>query len=84
MNEIRRWVIKNFADSTIEENSSLDKGMAYFNRHFERLILFCKLDVAKIDNNLTKQVLKLIVRNKKNAYFYNLILAPRFQTYLPH
>jgi transposase len=70
MNEIRTWVIKHFADSTIEENSSFGKAMAYFDRHFERLILFCKIKGAKIDNNLMEQALKLIVRNRKNAYFY--------------
>ena len=70
MNEIRTWVIKHFDDSTIEENSSFGKAMAYFNRHFERLILFCKIEGAKIDNNLMEQALKLIVRNRKNAYFY--------------
>ena len=70
MNEIRTWVVKHFDESTIEENSSFGKAMAYFNRHFERLILFCKIEGAKIDNNLMEQALKLIVRNRKNAYFY--------------
>ena len=70
MNEIRAWGIKHFTDNTVEENSSLGKAIAYFNRHFERLILFCKIEGAKIDNNLMEQALKLIVRNRKNAYFY--------------
>lgn len=34
------------------------------------MILFCKIEGAKIDNNLMEQALKLIVRNRKNAYFY--------------
>jgi transposase len=70
MNEIRTWGAKHFTDETVEENSSLGKAVAYFNRHFERLILFCKIEGAKIDNNLMEQALKLIVRNRKNAYFY--------------
>ncbi len=70
MNEIRAWGTKHFTDETVEENSSLGKAIAYFNRHFERLILFCKIEGAKIDNNLMEQALKLIVRNRKNAYFY--------------
>jgi transposase len=70
MNEIRTWGTKHFTDETVEENSSLGKAIAYFNRHFERLILFCKIEGAKIDNNLMEQALKLIVRNRKNAYFY--------------
>jgi hypothetical protein len=70
MNEIRIWVVKHFANSTIEENSSFVKVMAYFDRHFERLILFCKIEGVKIDNKLMGQALKLIVRNRKNTYFY--------------
>ena len=70
MNEIRAWGEKHFTENTVEENSSLGKAIAYFNRHFERLILFCKVAGAMIDNNLMEQALKLIVRNRKNAYFY--------------
>jgi transposase len=73
MNEIRTWSTKHFTDETVEENSSLGKVNAYFNRHFERLILFCKIEGAKIDNNLMEQALKLIVRNRKNAYFYKTL-----------
>jgi len=70
MNEIRAWGARHFEENTVEENSSLGKAMAYFERHFERLILFCKVEGAMIDNNLMEQALKLIVRNRKNAYFY--------------
>lgn len=70
MNEIRSWGKQQFSDETVEENSGLGKAMAYFDRHFERLTLFCKIEGAKIDNNYMEAVLKLIVRNRKNAYFY--------------
>jgi hypothetical protein len=70
MNDIRAWCVQQFTDNMVEENSSLGKAIAYFNRHFERLILFCKVEGAMIDNNLMEQALKLIVRNRKNAYFY--------------
>jgi len=70
MNEIRTWGKQHFTDETVEENSSLGKAIAYFERHFERLILFCQVEGAKIDNNYMEAILKLIVRNRKNAYFY--------------
>lgn len=70
MNEIRTWGEQQFSNETVEENSTLGKAIAYFNRHFERLTLFCTIEGAKIDNNYMETILKLIVRNRKNAYFY--------------
>jgi hypothetical protein len=73
MQEIHAWGIKHFKDMTLEENSSLGKAIAYFNNHFERLTLFCRMEGAKIDNNYMEAMLKLIVRNRKNAYFYKTL-----------
>jgi len=73
MNEIRTWGQQQFDNETVEENSSLGKAIAYFNRHFERLTLFCQIEDAKIDNNTMEAILKLIVRNRKNAYFYKTL-----------
>lgn len=70
MEKIRSWAEQQFADETVEENSTLGKAISYFNRHFERLTLFCTIEGAKIDNNYMEAILKLIVRNRKNAYFY--------------
>lgn len=70
MNEIRQWGEQYFSDETVEENSTLGKVISYFNRHFERLTLFCTIEGAKIDNNYMEAILKLIVRNRKNSYFY--------------
>ena len=70
MNDILAWGEKQFSEETVEENSTLGKAIAYFNRHFERLALFCHQEGAKIDNNYMEAILKLIVRNRKNAYFY--------------
>ncbi len=70
MLKIRAWGAQHFADQTVEQNSGLGKAIAYFERHFDRLTLFCKIEGAKIDNNKMEAALKLIVRNRKNAYFY--------------
>ncbi len=70
MLEIRTWGARHFADESVEQNSGLGKAIAYFERHFDRLTLFCKIEGAKIDNNEMEAALKLIVRNRKNAYFY--------------
>ena len=73
MQEIHNWGIQHFKDMTLEENSSLGKAITYFNNHFDRLTLFCQIEGAKIDNNFMEAMLKLIVRNRKNAYFYKTL-----------
>ena len=73
MQEIRDWGIQHFEKMTLEENSSLGKAITYFNNHFDRLSLFCQIEGAKIDNNFMEAMLKLIVRNRKNAYFYKTL-----------
>jgi len=47
--------------------------MVVFAGRFERLTLFCHIENAKIDNNYMEAMLKLIVRNRKNAYFYKTL-----------
>ena len=73
MLEIRHWGSQQLETQNIEANSSLGKAIAYFDRHFARLTLFCKVEGAKIDNNYMESILKLIVRNRKNAYFYKTL-----------
>jgi hypothetical protein len=52
---------------------ALVKAIAYFERHLDRLTLFCKIEGAKIDNNEMKVALKPIVRNPNYAYFHKLV-----------
>lgn len=73
MQAIRDWGQRQFEEQKVEENSSLGKAIAYFHRHFERLTLFCKVENAQLDNNIMEQALKLIIRNRKNAYFYKTL-----------
>jgi len=73
MNEIRDWGAGYSASDTAENNSGLGKAIAYFDRHFQRLTLFCQVEGAKLDNNYMEAILKLIVRNRKNAYFYKTL-----------
>ena len=73
MEKIRTWGKQHFTDETVEENSGLGKAIAYFERHFDSLSLFCKIENAKIDNNKMEAMLKLIARNRKNAYFYKTL-----------
>lgn len=54
----------------VEENGGLGKAMKYFTRHYDKLIGFCRIEGAQLDNNRIERTLKLIIRGRKNSYFY--------------
>lgn len=70
MESIRNWGRDQLADNTVEANSGLGQAIAYFERHFEGLTMFCRVAKAPIDNNRMEQALKLIIRGRKNALFF--------------
>ena len=73
MQGIRDWGQTLLADGTVEENSGLGQAIRYFDRHYDGLCAFCHYEGAKIDNNVMEGQLKLVVRNRKNAYFYKTL-----------
>ena len=70
MEQIRDWGKVELESGHIEENSGLGKAISYFNKHFEGLTAFCRVEGAKLDNNRVEQALKLVARNRKNAMFH--------------
>ena len=44
--------------------------MKYFLNHFKALTQFCCVQGVPLDNNRTEGMLKIVIRNRKNAYFY--------------
>lgn len=75
MAEIKEWGEKHFADKTIEENSGLGKAIAYFIKHYAGLTCFCTTQGAKLDNNQIEAMLKIVVRDRKNAMFHKTLLG---------
>lgn len=73
MEEIKQWCCTHLQNETVEENSGLGKAMRYFVKHFEGLTCFCRLEGAQIDNNLMEAMLKLVVRDRKNAMFHKTL-----------
>ena len=51
------------------QHSGLGKAIAYFNKHYEGLARFCEIEGAKLDNNEIESMLKIVVRDRKNAMF---------------
>ncbi len=75
MTEIKRWCEGHLADGSVEENSSLGKAMRYFVKYYDGLTMFCRIEGAGLDNNRMEALLKLIVRDRKNAMFHKTLLG---------
>jgi hypothetical protein len=75
MAEIKLWGETHLANETIEENSGLGKAIRYFIKHYDGLSLFCQVAGAKLDNNAIEAMLKIVVRDRKNAMFHKTLLG---------
>lgn len=73
MDEIYEWGQKRLDSGDVEANSSLGKAIGYFIKHFDGLTGFCKTQGAKIDNNQLEAMLKIVVRDRKNAMFHKTL-----------
>ncbi len=75
MEEIKNWGEQRLDKGDIEENSSLGHAVKYFIKHYDGLIYFCQVEGAKIDNNQIEAMLKIVVRDRKNAMFHKTLLG---------
>jgi len=73
MEEIKTWGETHLAKETVEANSGLGKAISYFINHYVGLICFCTIMGAKLDNNAIEAMLKIIVRDRKNAMFHKTL-----------
>lgn len=73
MARIKMWGAAHLQNKTVEENSGLGKAIRYFNKHYDGLTSFCKIDGAQLDNNRMEAQLKLVVRDRKNAMFHKTL-----------
>jgi transposase len=70
MKEIKKWGETHFAKKTVEENSGLGKAISYFLNHYDALARFCEIEGVMLDNNRIESMLKIVVRDRKNAMFH--------------
>ena len=75
MAEIKSWGEIHLESGDIEENSGLGRAIKYFIKHYEGLTQFCTTQGAKIDNNQIEAMLKIVVRDRKNAMFHKTLLG---------
>ena len=70
LDELKRWLQKQFDDHLVEPNSSLGKAIFYMQGHWETLTRFLSIVGAPVDNNLVERALKLFIRQRKNSLFF--------------
>ena len=70
MERLRDWGQQQLDSGDVEANSGLGKAIGYLLRYYEELTAFCRLPGAPIDNNCAEQILKLIIRGRKNSLFF--------------
>jgi transposase len=75
MAEIKRWGETHLSEGSVEENSGLGKAIRYFIKHYDGLSCFCTHEGVKLDNNQIEAMLKIIVRDRKNAMFHKTLLG---------
>lgn len=68
--EIKQWGETKLHSEEVEDNSALGKAVRYFIKHYEGLNCFCRIENAKLDNNAIEAMLKIVVRDRKNAMFH--------------
>ena len=70
MQTMKGWGQKQLDTETVEENSGLGKAIRYFLNHYHGLTRFCFEVNMPLDNNAMEALLKIIIRNRKNAMFF--------------
>ncbi|MCP4146487.1 MAG: IS66 family transposase [bacterium] len=70
MDKLKKWLNEQFDEKKVEPNSSLGKAIRYMIKHWEKLTLFLRKEGAPLDNNIVERSLKMVILNRKNAYFY--------------
>ncbi|HET8706744.1 MAG TPA: IS66 family transposase, partial [Pseudomonadales bacterium] len=70
MSALRDWGQNKIKHNEVEPNSGLGQAIAYYHRHYDGLTRFCHTPGIPLDNNQMEAMLKLAIRNRKNAYFF--------------
>jgi len=75
MEQLKVWAQTKLESNTFEENGSLGKALKYLLRHYDKLIMFCKVPNALIDNNRMEETLKIVIRSRKTSHFFKSVIG---------
>jgi hypothetical protein len=70
MDELERWLHRQFDEKLVEPNSALGDAINYLLKRWDSLTLFLRKAGAPLDNNLCERALKKAILHRKNSMFY--------------
>jgi hypothetical protein len=70
MEDLQKWLQRQFAERRVEPNSALGGAISYLLRHWDPFTLFLRKAGAPLDNNLCERALKKVILHRKNSLFY--------------
>jgi hypothetical protein len=70
MDNLHKWIQRQFDEKNAEPNSSLGKAYKYLLKHWQALTGFLRVPGAPLDNNVVERMLKRAILNRKNSYFF--------------
>jgi len=70
MDRLKVWLEGQLGERWVEPNSSLGKAFQYLLNHWHTLTQFLRVPGAPIDNNTVERALKLMIRQRRNSFFY--------------
>ncbi|WP_297388979.1 IS66 family transposase [Acidiferrobacter sp.] len=73
MAALEQWMQTQFAERTIEPNSTLGAALRYMQKRWSELTVFLRVPGAPLDNNLCERILKKAILHRKNALFYRTL-----------
>ena len=73
MEQINSYCKGLLEEHKVEPNSKFGEAVKYFINHYDGLMAFTKYLGAPLDNNESERVLKLIIRRRKNSFFFKTV-----------
>lgn len=73
LTKLHQWLNEQQEKYCIEPNSHLGAAVSYLLKHWPKLLQFCQIPGAPIDNNICEQLLKIAIRIRKTSYFHKTI-----------
>ena len=70
MKEIKGYCQSLLDERKVEPNNSLGRAIRYLHKHWEGLTLFLRIPGVPLSNNADERLIKRVVLNRKNAYFF--------------
>ena len=70
---LKDWGQHQLDSEAVEANGGLGKAIHYFIKHYEALTRFCFELNMPLDNNAMEAMLKIVIRNRKNALFFKTL-----------